>query len=264
MNEFNCTISIVCKLSNVLLVLYLQVILEAIRKQFSQFLFHVVDIFGPFPFSLQFHQCTLLGIWPLIEIKYCDEEGLISSTSRGCPITTRLSSKVFRLIALWSDLIWLHNSNQIIVIFELSFPQFRLLLYPFPPTWRVTVIGVTADRRACSKAATKSFNVFSDPPTNHVIVAIEGRPSAVFCHYGVGRVYCEGQSPAFIVAWVVTLHHSIISKDLVVFNCLAIAVDAVHRWNDIEKATEKTAHQLQGKQGKESNNKIVRRRMKAP
>jgi len=128
-------------------------------------------------------------------------------------------------------------------------PQFGLLLYSFPPTWRVTVIGITADRRACSKAGTKSFNGFSEPPTNHVIVAIVGRLSALLYLYCDGGVYCEGGSPASVFPWVVTLHHSMVNNDLPVFNWSAIAVDAAHRWNDSEKATKKT-YRLQSRQGK--------------
>ena len=127
----------------------------------------------------------------------------------------------------------------------------------FALTWRVTVLGITAHRRTWSEATTKSFNVSSDPSTNHVIVAIAGRLSAVPYLYVDGRVYCEVKSPAFVIPWVVTLDHSIVNNDLPVFNYLAITVDTVHWWNKRDKA-EKETHDLQSKQGK----KKLRRRMK--
>lgn len=84
------------------------------------------------------------------------------------------------------------------------------------------------------------------------MVAIEGRPSAVLYQYSVDRVYCKGQSPALILVWAFTLHHSIINKELVaVFNYFAIAADAVHRWSDSEKAAKKT-HRLQGEPGQKN------------
>lgn len=87
--------------------------------------------------------------------------------------------------------------------------------------------------------------MFSDLPTNHIIDAIAGRFSAVPYFYVDGRVYCEAKSPTFVVVWVVALHHSIVNKDVIVLNCLAIAVETEDRWNNNEKATKK-AHRLKG------------------
>ena len=97
----------------------------------------------------------------------------------------------------------------------------------------------------------------SDPPTNHVIVAIAGRLSAVSYLYVDGRVYCEVKSPTFVISWVVTLHHSIVNNHLPIFNYLAIAVDAVNRWNKSDEAEKKTCD-LQSKQGKKE--KATRRK----
>ena len=92
-------------------------ILIATRNKFSQLLPHV-RIFTPFLFSIHCHHYVFLGTKSMVKVKYCRRSivtskdwEVVAVEGTGLAITTIhvLSSKIFRLITFWSEIIWLHG-----------------------------------------------------------------------------------------------------------------------------------------------------------